>query len=140
MITHSDNPHQPEHPSLCKYTLEPQKGTGLTCLTDACRGDMQYFKRLTLSTNPAEEEDDAGMINAVVMGRKTWDSIPVKFRPLSGRANYVLTRSPDALRCRLQPITWPDANARLSALHLIANVDLPMFGSQRTRCTFVTHS
>lgn len=28
----------------------------------------------------------------VVMGRKTWDSIPAKYRPLPGRTNIVLTR------------------------------------------------
>lgn len=50
-------------------------------------GDMAYFKRLT-SEAPAE------MRNAVVMGRKTYDSLPEKFRPLPGRLNVVLTRAP----------------------------------------------
>jgi len=46
--------------------------------------DMAFFKRVTTAT--------AGdMRNAVVMGRKTWDSIPEKFRPLAGRLNVVLT-------------------------------------------------
>jgi len=31
---------------------------------------------------------------AVVMGRATWDSLPERFRPLPGRTNVVLTRSP----------------------------------------------
>jgi len=29
------------------------------------------------------------------MGRKTWDSLPPKFRPLPGRANIVITRQAD---------------------------------------------
>ena len=32
---------------------------------------------------------------AVVMGRKTWDSLPGRFRPLPGRRNVVLTRDPE---------------------------------------------
>ena len=31
--------------------------------------------------------------NAVLMGRKTWESIPIRNRPLPGRLNVVLTRS-----------------------------------------------
>lgn len=30
----------------------------------------------------------------VIMGRATWDSLPARFRPLPGRTNIVLTRSP----------------------------------------------
>ena len=30
----------------------------------------------------------------VLMGRKTWDSLPARFRPLPGRRNIVVTRQP----------------------------------------------
>jgi dihydrofolate reductase len=33
--------------------------------------------------------------HAVVMGRRTWDSLPERFRPLPGRRNIVVTRDPD---------------------------------------------
>jgi dihydrofolate reductase len=32
--------------------------------------------------------------HAVVMGRKTWDSLPERFRPLPGRRNVVVSRQP----------------------------------------------
>lgn len=35
---------------------------------------------------------DVTMGKVVVMGRKTWESIPEKFRPLAGRTNVVVTR------------------------------------------------
>lgn len=31
--------------------------------------------------------------HAVIMGRKTWDSLPERFRPLPGRRNLVVTRN-----------------------------------------------
>lgn len=33
--------------------------------------------------------------SAVIMGRKTWDSLPESSRPLKGRLNVVLTNQPD---------------------------------------------
>jgi dihydrofolate reductase len=44
--------------------------------------DMAHFKRTTLGC-------------PVIMGRKTWDSLPPKFRPLPGRLNVVVTRQAD---------------------------------------------
>lgn len=49
-------------------------------------GDLKHFKTLTTQTASAAQQ------NAVLMGRKTWASIPEKFRPLPNRINLVLTR------------------------------------------------
>lgn len=44
---------------------------------------------------PADQKHFAATTrgHAVVMGRKTWDSLPPRFRPLPGRRNVVVTRS-----------------------------------------------
>lgn len=36
-------------------------------------------------------------MNTVIMGRKTWESIPSKFRPLKGRRNLIISRTPEAI-------------------------------------------
>jgi dihydrofolate reductase/thymidylate synthase len=51
-------------------------------------GDMAYFKRVTTEAPPQ-------MRNALIMGRKTWESIPPNFRPLPGRINVVLSKNKD---------------------------------------------
>ncbi len=38
---------------------------------------------------------DTTMGHCVIMGRKNYDSIPVKYRPLDGRTNIVVTRQKD---------------------------------------------
>eukprot|EP01034_Spumella_vulgaris_P005279 gene5279-6738_t len=43
---------------------------------------MAHFKQTTMGC-------------PVIMGRKTWDSLPPKFRPLPGRLNIVVTRQAD---------------------------------------------
>lgn len=54
--------------------------------------DLAHFKRLTQGW-------------PVVMGRKTWDSLPARFRPLPGRTNIVITRQSG----------WSDAGALLAS-------------------------
>jgi dihydrofolate reductase len=44
--------------------------------------DLAHFKAITLG-------------GAVIMGRRTWDSLPERFRPLPDRTNIVVTRQRD---------------------------------------------
>ena len=52
--------------------------------------DMKHFREVTAGAT-------------VVMGRRTWESLPPRFRPLPGRRNVVLTRS----------ATWTDDGAEV---------------------------
>ena len=44
--------------------------------------DLAHFKAVTVG-------------HPVIMGRRTWDSLPERFRPLEGRRNIVVTREGD---------------------------------------------
>ena len=48
--------------------------------------DMALFRELTTG-------------GTVVMGRRTWESLPERFRPLPGRTNVVLTSDPEWSAC-----------------------------------------
>lgn len=98
--------------------------------------DLKHFKELT--------GDDT-----VVMGRKTWESLPERFRPLPGRANIVITRqtgwsSPgvlvahsldEALTASTTGTTWVIGGSELFALCVpqadrieITEIDLQVVG------------
>jgi dihydrofolate reductase len=79
--------------------------------------DLAHFKQVTLGC-------------PVIMGRKTWDSLPPRFRPLPGRQNIVVTRQAhwneqgaarapsfeDALAlCRDRPQVWVIGGAEIFA-------------------------
>ena len=69
------------------------------------KSELAYFARLTKTTRDFSKQ------NAVLMGRRTWQSIPARVRPLRNRLNIVLTSqpqaeisdSPDVLVCKSFP-------------------------------------
>jgi dihydrofolate reductase len=57
-----------------------------------------------------------GARNAVLMGRKTWDSLPPRFRPLAGRINGVLSRGLAPGVFQGSHHVWPSLQAALDEL------------------------
>lgn len=47
--------------------------------------DLKHFKQITTAA-------PAGKQNVVIMGRKTWESLPANFKPLPERINFVISR------------------------------------------------
>ncbi|QBM91010.1 dihydrofolate reductase [Metschnikowia aff. pulcherrima] len=73
--------------SLIVAALQPLFGIGAKGkLPWRLKQEMKYFRDVTSKSRE-------GHVNAVIMGRKTWESIPAKFRPLPNRLNVVLSRS-----------------------------------------------
>ncbi len=72
---------------------------------------------------PADQKHfrDTTMGCPVIMGRKTWDSLPARFRPLPGRLNVVLTRQRD----------WAAAGAGAVAVHSLPEALARLQGSPR---------
>ena len=59
--------------------------------------DLKYFKKITQqfenNLNKTSNQDSLNIdyINVCIMGRKTWDSIPNQFKPLTSRLNIIIT-------------------------------------------------
>jgi len=54
--------------------------------------DMALFRKLTTEVKGGEG------LNAVIMGRVTWESIPKRFRPLKKRINIIISRNAEFRR------------------------------------------
>jgi dihydrofolate reductase len=63
--------------------------------------DMAHFKALTTGT-------------VVLMGRKTWESLPAQFRPLPNRTNVVITKQ-DAYEVPPEAEVYADMTTALDA-------------------------
>jgi dihydrofolate reductase len=82
--------------------------------------DLALFRQLTLG-------------GTVVMGRRTWESLPERFRPLPGRANVVLTSDP----------TWAADGARRAgsvAEVLDENASVWVIGGGAVYAAFLPHA
>uniref|UniRef100_UPI00358E4AEF dihydrofolate reductase-like n=1 Tax=Myxine glutinosa TaxID=7769 RepID=UPI00358E4AEF len=85
--------------------------------------EMKFFTRLTSAAAEGKQ-------NAVIMGRKTWESIPDKYKPLRNRINVVLSRTlshppPGAhyqatgLSNALEQLSEPDICCRIDLVWII---------------------
>lgn len=73
--------------SLVVAAMTPDLGIGMNGkLPWRLKQEILYFRDIT-SACPE------GSTNAVIMGHRTWESIPKKFRPLPNRVNVILSRS-----------------------------------------------
>ena len=69
--------------------------------------DLAHFKKVTLGA-------------PVIMGRRTWESIPPRFRPLPGRTNIVISRSVTEAEERDGALWVPSLDAALYAARDVA--------------------
>jgi dihydrofolate reductase len=79
--------------------------------------DQRMFRELTTGST-------------VVMGRRTWDSLPERFRPLPGRRNVVLTRDP----------SWSQAERAGSVEEALALGDLWVIGGAEVYAAFLPYA
>ncbi len=73
--------------------------------------DLAHFKKVTLGA-------------PVIMGRRTWESFPPRFRPLPGRTNIVISRSVAEAEERDGALWVPSLDAALYAARDAAGADV----------------
>nr|XP_033332063.1 dihydrofolate reductase isoform X2 [Megalopta genalis] len=87
------------------------------------KSEMAFFTTMTSKTK------DPSKKNVVLMGRRTWECIPSKFRPLQNRVNMVLSSKlsdlgNEAIVCKsianaMQMISQPPLNDRIESIWVI---------------------
>ena len=115
-------PHLPDLTLIVAATQQMGIGRAGTLPWTGLRKEMAYFARVTKRLSPGSatptsvDGTAAGgggggvQQNAVIMGRKTWESIPTKFRPLPGRLNVVVSRQASLSSLPLPPPTSSSAS------------------------------
>lgn len=90
------------------------------------KGEMGYFARVTkrVLEEPQNLSTSFPIKNAVIMGRKTWDSIPSRFRPLQGRINIVISRASAASQPNVPTQTTTDQDSVHFAPSLLSAISL----------------
>ena len=84
--------------------------------------DLKLFRALTLGST-------------VVMGRRTWDSLPPRARPLPGRRNVVLSRTLDGAGTGADATVLPSAEAVLAE-----HRDVWVIGGGEVYAAFLPHA
>ena len=75
--------------------------------------DRPMFFQTEAFFDEPQEHDAPDLKNAVVMGSKTWNSIPKSFRPLKDRINIIMTRDIQKFRSTLSLQDQVDTNIRV---------------------------
>lgn len=84
-------PKEMKHFADITTSKEPFSFTNAEAALKNCFFQSALNQSASLSGIPATSK-----LNAVIMGRKTWDSLPAKYRPLPNRINVVLSRNSTA--------------------------------------------
>ena len=85
-----------------------------------CKDDLKFFQKLTKG-------------HIVIMGRKTWDSLPVK--PLKKRLNIVVTRGNDLWGCVAHDESFDDDTA-ISVIHADNAYELALKTAKNVQRTY----
>ncbi|KAJ3069076.1 hypothetical protein HDU98_007847 [Podochytrium sp. JEL0797] len=72
------------------------------------KGDMAFFALVT------QFFGGPNTTNVVIMGRRTWESIPLRFRPLPNRVNIVLSRSSEFRAQNPALLVFPDLQSAIT--------------------------
>jgi dihydrofolate reductase len=91
--------------------IAPHTQVGVASTTWTSREDSRFFK---------EKSTEIGL---VVMGRTTWETIPINHRPLQGRLNIVLTSKPETIEQSQDISKLPPPSAKLTQATFTTNLE-----------------
>ncbi|KAJ1853892.1 dihydrofolate reductase [Coemansia sp. RSA 1822] len=95
------------------------------------RKELAYFNKVTQTVTGLNEKlfdenrsndekllHEIPTMNVCIMGRRTWESIPLKFRPLTNRYNIVITSNPQLLDSENPQLTTTQPSIEAALEHV----------------------